>query len=88
MAVSIRHNSVAEAAKYLRVRPEEVLRMMEEGEIEVLRLGGEDYVALEVISEGRGPRRYVPHRPGSSLQPERPVLPNSARRRPKSRRRR
>lgn len=85
MAVSIRHNSVAEAARYLRMRPEQILEMMAQGEIEVLRLGGEDYVALDVISEGRGPRRYEPHRPGSS-QPTRPVMPKSSR--PRSKRRR
>jgi hypothetical protein len=82
MGVSIRHNSVAEAARYLRMRPEQILAMMANGEIEVLRLGGEDYVALDVITEGSGPRRYQPHRPG---QVAKPVLPPE-RSRPKRRR--
>jgi hypothetical protein len=83
MGISIRHNSVAEAAQYLRVRPEQVVAMMQRGEIEVLRLGGVDYVALEVITEGRAPRRYQPHPPGQPLAPPMPRPPRS---RPKRRR--
>lgn len=83
MGVSIRHNSVAEAARYLRMRPEQIVAMMQNGEIEVLRLGGEDYVALDVITEGNGPRRYEPHRPG---QVARPAMPPASRSRPKRRR--
>ncbi len=81
MGVSIRHNSVAEAARYLRMRPEQILYMMEHGEIEVLRLGGEDYVALDVYSEGGGPRRYEPHRPGQVAKPTMPPSRSRPRRR-------
>ncbi|MDB5351004.1 MAG: hypothetical protein JWN86_2251 [Planctomycetota bacterium] len=82
MGISIRHNSITEAAQYLRIRPEQVVYMMENGQIEVLRLGGEDYVALDVISEGSGPRRYEPHRPG---QVAKPTMPKSSRSRPRRR---
>ncbi len=82
MGISIRHNSVEEASRYLRMRPEQILAMMARGEVEVLRLGGVDYVALDVITEGNGPRRYEPHRPG---QVTKPVMPPS-RSRPKRRR--
>src|SRR5262245_56729964 len=82
MAVSIRHNSVDEAARYLRMRPEQIYAMMQRGEIEVLRLGGQDYVALDVISEGHGPRRYEPHRPGQAAKP---ALPPISRSRPRRR---
>jgi excisionase family DNA binding protein len=83
MAISVRHNSVEEAARYLRMRPEHIYGMMDRGEIEVLRLGGVDYVALDVISEGNGPRRYQPHPPGA---PARPAMPPTSRSRPKRRR--
>lgn len=83
MGISIRHNSVTEAARYLRMRPEQIQAMMANGEIEVLRLGGEDYVALDVITEGNGPRRYQPHRPG---QDARPATPPPVRSRTKRRR--
>lgn len=81
MAISIRHNTVEEAARYLRLKPENIRWMMEHGEIEVLRLGGEDYVALDVISEGNGPRRYEPHRPNSTPAPRMPVSRSRPRRR-------
>lgn len=83
MGVSIRHNSVAEAARYLRMRPEQILQMMDNGEIEVLRLGGEDYVALDVYSEGGGARRYEPHRPG---QVKKVSMPPARRSKPSRRR--
>jgi len=82
MGISIRHNSVSEAARYLRMKPEQIVAMMDRGEIEVLRLGGEDYVALDVITEGGGQRRYEPHRPGQTA-PVRMPAPAS---RPKRRR--
>jgi excisionase family DNA binding protein len=40
MGISIRHNTVTEAARYLRMRPEQILDMIRNGQIEVLRLGG------------------------------------------------
>ncbi len=83
MGISIRHNSIEEAARYLRMRPEQVVAMMQRGEIEVLRLGGVDYVALNVITEGNGPRRYEPRRPGQSATP---ALPQPPRSRPRRRR--
>ncbi len=83
MGISIRHNSVTEAARYLRMRPEQILDMMAQGQIEVLRLGGEDFVALDVISEGSGPRRYEPHRPGPAATPAFPATPRSRSRRRK-----
>jgi excisionase family DNA binding protein len=82
MGISIRHNSVEEAARYLRMRPEHIYAMMDRGEIEVLRLGGVDYVALDVITEGNGPRRYQPHRPGQTAKP---VMPPVSRSRPRRR---
>lgn len=82
MGISIRHNSVEEAARYLRMRPEHIYGMMDRGEIEVLRLGGVDYVALDVISEGNGPRRYQPHRPGQAAKP---AMPSASRPRPRRR---
>ncbi len=82
MGVSIRHNSIPEAAQYLHKTQDQIREMIARGEIETLRLGGEDYVALDVISEGRGPRRYEGHRPG---QVAKPTMPPATRSRPKRR---
>src|SRR4051812_17772791 len=83
MGISIRHNSVTEAARYLRMRPEQILDMMARGQIGVLGRGGEDFVALDVISEGGGPRRYEPHRPGQAAKSTFPSAPRARSRRRK-----
>jgi excisionase family DNA binding protein len=63
MGVTIRHNSIPEAAKYLNKTVAQVEKLIKDGEIESIKLGGIEYVCLDVITEGRAPRRYEPHKP-------------------------